>query len=76
LDVSHSLVANVAYELRFGRGRKFGGRQVSAVTAVQSDLLFTPRLAFDDADVQSLLTSQGLTWLAILTRAVIQTIVE
>jgi hypothetical protein len=48
----------------------------SPVTAVQSDLLFTPRLAFDDADVQLLLTSQGLTWLAILTRAVIQTIVE
>jgi len=57
-DILHNLVANVAYELPFGRGRYFGGWQVSAVANVHSGLPFTPVLAFDNADLQSLLTSE------------------
>jgi hypothetical protein len=57
-DIRHNFVANVVYELPFLRGRLFGGWQVSAVANVHSGLPFTPVLAFDNADVQSLLTSE------------------
>ena len=56
-DVRHNFVANVVYELP-GRGRLLGGWQVSAVASVHSGLPFTPMLAFDNADVQSLLTAE------------------
>ena len=56
-DIRHNFVANVVYELP-GRGRLLGGWQVSAVASVHSGLPFTPVLAFDNADVQSLLTAE------------------
>jgi len=56
-DLRHNFLANVVYGLP-GRGRLLGGWQVSAVASVHSGLPFTPVLAFDNADVQSLLTSE------------------
>jgi hypothetical protein len=56
-DIRHNFVANVIYELPFGRGSRFGGWQLSAVASVHSNLPFTPVLAFDNAGSQSLLTS-------------------
>ena len=57
-DTRHNLVANIIYELPFGRGTRFGGWQLSAVASVHSNLPFTPVLAFDNAGLQSLLTSE------------------
>src|SRR5215467_11889939 len=57
-DIRHNLVANVVYELPFGRGSNYGGWQISAVGSAQSNLPFTPVLGFDNADLQSLLTSE------------------
>jgi hypothetical protein len=57
-DIRHNFVANIIYELPFGRGSRFGGWQLSAVASVHSNLPFTPVLAFDNAGVQSLLTSE------------------
>jgi hypothetical protein len=57
-DIRHNFVANVVYELPFGRGSQFGGWQISAITNVHSNVPFTPVLAFDNADLQSLLTSE------------------
>ena len=54
-DIRQNFVANVVYELP-GRGRLLRGWRVSAVTSVHSGLPFTPMLAFDNADVQSLIT--------------------
>ncbi|MBV8819966.1 MAG: hypothetical protein JO022_16500 [Acidobacteriaceae bacterium] len=56
-DIRHNFVANVVYELP-GRGRALGGWQVSGVASVHSNLPFTPVLSFDNADLQSLLTSE------------------
>ena len=56
-DIRHNFVANVVYDLP-GRGRLLGGWQVSAVANVHSGLPFTPVLAFDNADVQSLLIAE------------------
>jgi hypothetical protein len=53
-DIRHNFVANVVYELP-GRGRFLGGWQASAVANVHSGLPFTPVLAFDNADLQSLI---------------------
>jgi hypothetical protein len=57
-DIRHNFVANVVYELPFGRGSHLGGWQVSAVAGVHSNVPFTPVLAFDNADLRSLLTSE------------------
>src|SRR6201997_861552 len=57
-DIRHNLVANVVYELPFGRGRQFGGWQISAIAHVHSNVPFTPVLGFDNANLQSLLTSE------------------
>jgi hypothetical protein len=57
-DIRHNFVTNVVYELPFGRGSHFGGWQISAVAAVHGNVPFTPVLAFDNADLQSLLTSE------------------
>jgi hypothetical protein len=57
-DIRHNFVATVVYELPFGRGRGVGGWQLSAVAGVHSDLPFTPVLSFDNAGLQSLLTSE------------------
>ena len=56
-DIRQNFVANVVYELP-GRGRLLGGWQASAVAGVHSSLPFTPVLAFDNAEVQSLLTAE------------------
>ena len=56
-DIRHNFVANVGYDLP-GRGRLLSGWQVSAVASVHSGVPFTPVLAFDNADVQSLLTAE------------------
>lgn len=53
-DIRHSFVAYAGYDLP-GRGRLLGGWQVSAVANVHSGVPFTPVLAFDNADMQSLL---------------------
>jgi hypothetical protein len=57
-DIRHNFVANVVYELPLGRGRVFGGWQFSTVARVHSNLPFTPVLSFDNAGLQSLLTSE------------------
>jgi len=57
-DIRHNFVANVVYELPFGRGSQLGGWQISAIADVHSNLPFTPVLGFDNADLQSLLTSE------------------
>src|SRR5262249_52514323 len=57
-DIRHNFVANVVYELPFGRGSQFGGWQISAVVNLHSNVPFTPVLAFDNADLQSLLISE------------------
>ena len=57
-DIRHNFVANVVYDLPFGRGRYFGGWQISAVADVHSNVPFTPVLSFDNADLQSLATSE------------------
>jgi hypothetical protein len=57
-DIRHNFVANVIYELPFGRGRQFGAWQISAIVNVHSNVPFTPVLAFDNAGLQSLLASE------------------
>ena len=57
-DIRHNFVANVVYELPFGRGSQIGGWQISAIANVHSNVPFTPVLAFDNAGAQSLLTSE------------------
>ena len=56
-DIRHNFTANVVYDLP-GRGRLLGGWQASGVANVHSGLPFTPVLAFDNADIQSLDTSE------------------
>ena len=56
-DIRHNFVANVVYELPFGRKKQLGGWQISAIASIHSNVPFTPMLAFDNADVQSLFTS-------------------
>jgi hypothetical protein len=53
-DIRHNFVANVVYELPFGRGSHLGGWEISAVASVHSNVPFTPVLSFDNADLQSL----------------------
>ena len=53
-DIRHNFVANVVYELPFGRGSHFGGWEVSGVASVHSNVPFTPVLAFDNAGSRSL----------------------
>jgi hypothetical protein len=57
-DIRHNFAANVVYDLPFGGGSHLGGWQISAIASVHSNVPFTPVLAFDNADVQSLLTSE------------------
>jgi hypothetical protein len=57
-DIRHNFVGNVVYELPFGHKNQFGGWQISAIVNVHSNVPFTPVLAFDNADLQSLLTSE------------------
>jgi len=57
-DIRHNFVANVVYDLPFGHKTQFGGWQISAIGHLHSDVPFTPVLAFDNAGLQSLLTSE------------------
>ena len=56
-DIRQNFVANVVYDLP-GRGHLLGGWRVSSVATVHSGVPFTPVLAFDNADIQSLDTSE------------------
>jgi hypothetical protein len=56
-DIRNNFVASVTYDLP-GRGHLLGGWRVSTVASVHSGSPFTPVLAFDNADVQSLLTAE------------------
>ena len=56
-DIRNNFVANVVYDLPFGRKRQFGDWQISAIVSIHSNVPFTPMLAFDNADVQSLFAS-------------------
>jgi Carboxypeptidase regulatory-like domain/TonB dependent receptor len=56
-DIRQNFVAHGVYDLP-GRGRLLGGWQVSGVASVHSGVPFTPVLAFDNADIQSLDTSE------------------
>ena len=56
-DIRHNFAASVVYGLPFGRKSQFGGWQISAIASIHSNVPFTPMLAFDNADVQSLFTS-------------------
>ena len=53
-DIRHNFVGNVVYELPFGRGRRFGGWQISGIVSAHSNVPFTPVLSFDNAEFQSL----------------------
>ena len=53
-DIRHNFVADVVYELPFGHGSRLGGWQLSGTASVHSSVPFTPVLAFDNADLQSL----------------------
>jgi len=53
-DIRHNFVVDAAYELP-GSSRLLGGWQIAAVAEVHSGPPFTAVLAFDNADVQSLL---------------------
>jgi hypothetical protein len=57
-DVRHNFVANVVYELPLGRGSRLGGWQISGIASAHSNVPFTPVLAFDNADLQSLDVSE------------------
>ena len=58
-DIRHNFLANVVYELPFRRGsRLLGGWQISSIASVHSNVPFTPVLAFDNADLQSLVVSE------------------
>ena len=57
-DIRHNFVANVVYDLPFGQKTQFGGWQISAIADLHSNVPFTPVLAFDNAGLQSLLTSE------------------
>jgi carboxypeptidase family protein len=57
-DIRHNFVANIVYELPFWRGSRLGGWQISGIASVHSNVPFTPVLAFDNASLQSLLTSE------------------
>ena len=57
-DIRHNFVASAIYELPFGRGTHFGGWQISGVASVHSNVPFTPVLSFDNAGLQSLVTSE------------------
>jgi hypothetical protein len=57
-DIRHNFVANVVYELPFGHGNRLGGWQVSGTASVHSNVPFTPVLAFDNADLLSLVVSE------------------
>ena len=56
-DIRHNFVGNVVYELPLGGNSQLGGWRISAITSIHSNVPFTPMLAFDNADVQSLFTS-------------------
>jgi Carboxypeptidase regulatory-like domain/TonB dependent receptor len=56
-DIRNNFVANVVYALP-GRGPLLGGWRISGVGSVHSGVPFTPVLAFDNADIQSLDTSE------------------
>jgi putative transport protein len=57
-DICHNFVANATYDLPLGHHRVLEGWQISGIGHFHSNVPFTPVLAFDNADVQSLLIGQ------------------
>jgi len=57
-DIRHNVVANVIYDLPFQRYSFLSGWQISGIGSFHSNVPFTPVLAFDNADAQSLILSQ------------------
>src|ERR1700758_4950369 len=57
-DIRQNFVGNVVYQLPFGRGRMFGGWQLTGIASIHSSVPFTPMLSFDNADLQSVTTSE------------------
>jgi hypothetical protein len=57
-DMRHNFVANAIYELPLGHRRGLEGWQISGIGSFHSNAPFTPVLAFDNADMQSLLLAQ------------------
>jgi Carboxypeptidase regulatory-like domain/TonB dependent receptor len=57
-DIRHNFVGNVVYGLPFGRGRMFGGWQLSGIASVHGNVPFTPVLSFDNADLQSVVIAE------------------
>jgi hypothetical protein len=57
-DIRHNFVGDFVYNLPLGRGRWFGGWQLSGIASVHSNVPFTPMLSFDNADLQSITISE------------------
>jgi outer membrane receptor protein involved in Fe transport len=69
-DIRHNFTGNVIYQLPFGPGRAYGGNAsgvagkvisgwaLSTITSFHSNVPFTPVLAFDNANQQSIVNGQ------------------
>jgi len=57
-DIRHNFVGHVVYELPFGHGSWLGAWEISGIASVHSNVPFTPVLAFDNADSQSLTVTE------------------
>jgi hypothetical protein len=57
-DILHNFVASATSELPLGHRRILEGWQLSGIGSFHSNAPFTPVLAFDNADIQSLLLAQ------------------
>jgi Carboxypeptidase regulatory-like domain/TonB dependent receptor/TonB-dependent Receptor Plug Domain len=57
-DIRHNFVAHATYELPLGHRWGLEGWQLSGVVSAHSNVPFTPVLAFDNADTQSLILAQ------------------
>ena len=57
-DIRHNFVVNATYDLPFGRRWGLEGWQISGIGSFHSNVPFTPVLAFDNADTQSLIPGQ------------------
>jgi len=57
-DIRHNFVANANYELTFDHHWALRGWQISGIASIHSNVPFTPVLAFDNADTQSLILAQ------------------
>src|ERR1700751_5130036 len=56
--IRQNFAGNLVYQLPFGRGRMFGGWHLSGIASIHGNVPFTPMLSFDNADLQSVTTSE------------------